>query len=61
MGDTANVDVPEIEITPKMIKVGTEEFYCRYDPEPTYEEVVEIVEAIYRAMAVCSPRGRCEV
>lgn len=47
----------EIEITPEMIEAGLAEFF-EYSPD--FDNEREVVEAIYRAMAVFTPsRGTC--
>ena len=46
----ANVDVPEIEITPEMIRAGLDELYGHPILEPSPETMAIAVEAVFRRM-----------
>ena len=49
MACIANVDVPEIEVTPKMIEAGVEAFLCHDGKVDSEEETVkEIFRVMYR-------------
>ena len=54
----ANVDVSAIEITPAMIEAGVEA-WSEYDER--FEGADEMIERVYRAMALRAKDGACVV
>lgn len=56
-GDT-EAGVPQIEITPEMIKAGVSALHTFVAPDDIWADDAEIVESIYRLMASCHP-GNC--
>ena len=50
MEDIANVDFPEIEVTPEMIEAGVDELYGHPIMEPNDDVLAETVKAVFCRM-----------
>ena len=59
MEDIANVDDPEVEVTPEMIEAGVDELYGYPIMEPNDDVLVEAVKVVFcRMLEVHRQNGR---